>query len=147
MQTTYKSTKSGDKIQACGAYKNIYTYGVKNEAYWQMKEAGSMDMLTGVRLYRDENTNPAGVDVYVLATPYALQSADLWDVKPWVDPNPPSNGGDNTNGGGQNGAGGDGGDGTKAATDGTAGTGDVGTCGGAAALLSAATAIAAMMAF
>jgi len=141
--TTYRTSKSDGKLQSCGAWKNIYTYGVKNEMYWEMKEAGAMDMYTGVRSYADANRNGPGVTVFSDPTSYTMADLADWDVKVWVDPNPDNGSGD---GGAEGGDGaGEGGAETKPTTE--AGTGDVGTCGGAAALLSAATAIAAMMAF
>lgn len=142
--TTYRTSKSDGKLQSCGAWKNIYTYGVKNEMYWEMKEAGAMDMYTGVRSYADANRNGPGVTVFSDPTSYTMADLADWDVKVWVDPNPDNGSGDGGAGEGGDGTG-EGGAETKPTTE--AGTGDVGTCGGAAALLSAATAIAAMMAF
>lgn len=141
---TYRTSKNDGKLQACGAWKNIYTYGEKNEMYWGMKNGGAMDMYTGARIYTNANSDGPGVDVSSNPTSYTMADLADWGVKVWEDPNADNGSGDGGAGQGGDGTGDDGAE-TKPTTE--AGTGDVGTCGGAAALLSAATAIAAMMAF
>jgi len=52
---TYMTNKKG-AIQACGAYKSIYKFSEQqNEDYWDMKNAGSMTVSTGIRTYRDKD--------------------------------------------------------------------------------------------
>lgn len=131
-------------MQKCTAWKNIYMYGVKNEMYWMMKNAGGvMDFHTGVRTYNSMEAGSAGVTVYSLPTEYTMADLTEWGVKVCTDC-------EDTDGGeGKDGKDGDGKDGTdgdgEKPEDKDAGT--EGTEGGAAALMAAATAIAAMLAF
>ena len=125
----------------CTAWKNIYMYGAKNEMYWMMKEAGPIEFSTGVRVYSNLDKTSAGVTVYSLPTEYTMADLTDWDVKPCTDCDD-KDGGDGKDGDGKDGTDGDGEKPKDKDADGTEGTE-----GAATALMAAATALAAMLAF